>query len=463
MAQNEKPAAAKKVPFGGYYNRPLQNDDSLLTHVGPGTPCGEYMRRYWHPFLLSSELGELPVAVRLLGEDLVVFRDKSGRLGLLHKHCVHRGVSLEFGIIAERGIRCCYHGWHFDCDGTILDTPAEPDTSRIKSNFCQGAYQVREEYGLLFAYMGPPELTPDFPYYDSFSSPDLTVAPFRMILPCNWLQIVENAADPIHNAYLHAIMSASGNQFSAPFRVLPALDFVETPLGFLSMATRKVGEFVFIRAGELMLPNVAQFPSGNNKVENESVRAFSSTTRWAVPVDDHNSFYIGATHWDSRGGARSTSLDDYGVGKMPLLGQTADRPYQERQVEPGDYDAMVSPGPIVNRKSEHLGTTDRGVVMIRRMLASAIHTTREGNVPAIPRLPAGEASVRTYAHETVLRLPAADSLSDRKVLADFGRLAAKVFIDMDDIPAQRRDEVARERIERILHESCGTAKQTAQV
>ncbi len=462
MAQDDK-AAVKTKPFSGYYNRPLQNDDSLLTHVGPGTPCGEYMRRYWQPFLIASELGELPIAVRLLGEDLVVFRDKSGRLGLLHKHCVHRGVSLEFGIIAEHGIRCCYHGWHFDCDGTILDTPAEPDTSRIKNNFCQGAYQVREEHGLLFAYMGPPEHTPEFPYYDSFSDPHLTIAPFRMILPCNWLQIVENAADPIHNAYLHAIMSASGNQFSAAFKVQPALDFVETPLGFLSMATRKIRDFVFIRAGELMLPNVAQFPSGNNKVDSESVRAFSSTTRWAVPVDDHNSFYIGATHWDSRGGARSTSLDDYGVGKMPLLGQTADRPYHERQVEPGDYDAMVSPGPIVNRKSEHLGTTDRGVVMIRRMLANAINTTREGNVPAIPRLPAGETAVRTYAHETVLRLPAADGLVDRKVLADFGRRAAKVFIDMDDIPSNCRDEVARERIDAILRECCGGAAQAARV
>ena len=461
MAQ-ENNAAVKKTPFSGYYNRPPQGEDTLLTHVGPGTPCGEYMRRYWHPFLLSSELGELPIAVRLLGEDLVVFRDQSGRLGLLHKHCVHRGVSLEFGIIAEHGIRCCYHGWHFDCDGTILDTPAEPDSSRIKNNFCQGAYPVREEHGLIFAYMGPPEATPDFPFYDSFEGADLVVAPFRMPLPCNWLQIVENAADPIHNAYLHAIMSASGNQFSAPFKVPPALDFVETPLGFLSMATRKIRDFVFIRAGELMLPNVAQFPSGNNTVEKESVRAFCSTTRWAVPVDDNNSFYIGASHWDAHGAPRSTNLDDYGVGKMPLIGQTAERPYHERQVEPGDYDAMVSPGAIVNRKAEHLGTTDRGVVMIRRMLANAINTTRDGKVPAMPRLPVGEAPVRTYAHETVLRLPVAAGLTDHKALADFGRLAARVFIDMDDILAERRDEVARARIEKILREACAAVKQPVQ-
>src|ERR671912_2628501 len=122
-------AAAKKMPFAGYYNRAPEGEDALLARVGPGTPGGEYLRRYWHPFMLASELKDLPVAVRLLGEDLVVFRDKSGRLGLLHRHCAHRGASLEFGIIAERGIRCCYHGWHFDVDGTILDTPAEPPTS----------------------------------------------------------------------------------------------------------------------------------------------------------------------------------------------------------------------------------------------------------------------------------------------------------------------------------------------
>ena len=213
----------KSGPYNGYNTRPAAEDDSLLTKVGPGTPCGEYMRRYWHPFLLGSELKDLPLPVRLLGEDLVVFRDGSGRLGLLHRHCSHRGTSLEFGIIAERGIRCCYHGWHYDVDGTILDTPAEP-TGRIKGNFCQGAYHVREEHGLIFAYMGPPEAVPEFPVYDTYDHPqENRITPFKMNLPCNWLQIVENASDPMHNAFLHAIVS--GQQFSPAFKVLPQLDF----------------------------------------------------------------------------------------------------------------------------------------------------------------------------------------------------------------------------------------------
>ena len=131
---------------------------------------------------------------------------------------------------------------------------------------------------------------------------------------------------------------------------------------------------------------------------------------------------------------------------------------REWQMEPGDYDAMVSPGPIVNRKSEHLGTTDRGVVTIRRMLTHAINALRDGNTPAIPRLYPGESLVRTYAHEIVLRLPTTDGLADRQVLADFGRRAAKVFIDMDDIPDARRDAVARERIDVILRECCGVGE-----
>jgi phenylpropionate dioxygenase-like ring-hydroxylating dioxygenase large terminal subunit len=437
------------APYSGYYNRRPQDEDPLLTRVGPGTPCGEYLRRYWHPFMLASELKDLPVAVRLLGEDLVIFRDQSGRVGLLHRHCAHRGASLEFGIPAERGIRCCYHGWQFDVDGTILDTPAEP-TDRIKSRFIQGAYHVREAYGLLFAYMGPPESLPEFPIYDSFEYPDDNrLVPFNMHLPCNWLQIIENAADPIHNAFLHAIVS--GQQFSAAFKVLPQLDFPETPLGFLSMATRKVKDFVFVRASDIILPNVGQFPSGGNMVEQESFGIRPFLTRWAVPVDDTNSFYIGFCHLNSYNHSwiRSVRPEDYGVDRIPFIGQTGDRPYEERQREPGDYDAVSSQGPIANRKAEHLGTADRGVVLIRRMLAKAIAAMQAGETPAMPRLyPQGP--VRTYAHEAVVRIPADMNLDDPKALAEFGRRVAAVFIESDGVPPEERDQVAEAKIRRLF-------------
>ena len=161
---------AKASAYGGYAID-IPTSDTFLTSVGRGTPGGEYLRRFWHPFLIASELGDRPIAVRLLGEDLVVFRDKSGRLGLLHRQCIHRGASLEFGIPAQQGIICCYHGWQFDVDGTVLSTPAEPSSSRIGDQFFQGAYHVRELHELLFAYMGPADEVPPLPQYDTFAHP----------------------------------------------------------------------------------------------------------------------------------------------------------------------------------------------------------------------------------------------------------------------------------------------------
>jgi nitrite reductase/ring-hydroxylating ferredoxin subunit len=435
--------------YSGYHHRPATIEPNPLTQVGPGTAGGEYLRRYWHPIVLASEVKDLPKAIRILGEDLVIFRDRSGTIGLLHKHCIHRGASLEFGIPQERGIMCCYHGWQFDTNGQILSIGAEPDSSRIPSNFGQGAYPVREAHGLIFAYMGPPESMPAFPNYDTFSHPDdNALYPIKMTIPCNWLQIVENACDPIHNAYLHAIVS--GQQFSAAFKVLPALDFVETPLGFLSMATRHVKDKVYIRASDIILPNVAQFASGNNDASNECVNISCGLTRWVVPVDDHNSFYTGLAHYSGRTAAfQRADPSELGVDRMGFIGQTADRPYEERQMEPGDYDALVSQGAVANHRSEHLGTTDRGIVMFRRMLGRAMEAVRIGEAPDLPKL-YRDGPVRTYNHEVVLTLPTQSNITDMRTLGDFGRRAAQVVIDTDTLPPLEREAAAAGRIRQLL-------------
>jgi nitrite reductase/ring-hydroxylating ferredoxin subunit len=438
--------------YSGYHHRPASAEPNPLTQVGPGTAGGEYLRRYWHPIVLASEVGDLPKAIRMLGEDLVIFRDRSNAIGLLHKQCIHRGASLEFGIPQEHGIMCCYHGWQFDTNGKILSVGAEPETSRIPVNFGQGAYPIHEAYGLIFAYMGPPEQMPAFPYYDTFAHPgDNEVFPLKMTMPCNWLQVVENACDPIHNAYLHAIVS--GEQFSAAFKVLPALDFVETPLGFLSMATRHVDDKVYIRASDIIMPNVAQFASGNNDASIEMFNISCGLTRWVVPVDDHNCFYIGLSHFNERTNPfRRADPSDLGVDKMGFIGQTPDRPYEERQMEPGDYDAVVSLGSISNHKMEHLGTTDRGVVMIRRMLGRAIDAVKNGEVPAKPRL-YDHGPVRTYNHELVFMLPSQSNITDLRSLGDFGRRAAEIVIETDTLAPLEREATAGERIRKLLADS----------
>src|SRR6185295_12390917 len=154
--------------YSGYRHNRTVTEDPELTHVGPGTPCGEYLRRFWQPICFSDDLRDLPLHVTILGEELVAFRDFRGALGLLELHCPHRGTSLEFGLISTRGIRCCYHGWLFDVDGAILETPGEPAHSTLKDRLCHGAYPTHEYNGIMFAYMGPPEEQPPFSMYDSF-------------------------------------------------------------------------------------------------------------------------------------------------------------------------------------------------------------------------------------------------------------------------------------------------------
>jgi phenylpropionate dioxygenase-like ring-hydroxylating dioxygenase large terminal subunit len=170
---------------------------------------------------------------------LVVFRDLSGAVGLVELHCPHRGASLEYGRIGEHGIRCCYHGWLFAPDGAILETPGEPADSTLKDRLCHGAYPTHEHHGIVFAYMGPPDRQPPPPAYDSFVRRGYRVIPGQKYFwPCNWLQIMENAMDPAHTAFLHAIIS--GAAFTNEFGVLPELAFIETPVGMIYIAARRV-------------------------------------------------------------------------------------------------------------------------------------------------------------------------------------------------------------------------------
>src|SRR3982075_3613589 len=181
-----------------------QEANDLITRTGPEDPCGKLMRMYWQPAALVDELqGPRPVRpVRLLGENLVLFRDEQGRYGLIDRHCAHRGADLAFGRLENGGLRCAFHGWLFDVTGQCLETPAEPEGSSLCANIRQIAYPVLEKSGILFAYMGPGE-PPEFPHFDCFVAPDTHTFAFKGMIDCNWLQSLEVGVDPAHTSFLH--------------------------------------------------------------------------------------------------------------------------------------------------------------------------------------------------------------------------------------------------------------------
>jgi phenylpropionate dioxygenase-like ring-hydroxylating dioxygenase large terminal subunit len=383
-----------RTKFGGYFHRDVPAEDAALTHVGPGTPCGEYMRRYWQPVCFVDELKDLPHRIKLLGEELVVFRDKSGAVGVLELHCPHRGTSLEFGLIDERGIRCCYHGWLFAADGTILETPGEPAQSTLKDRLCHGAYPTHEAHGIVFAYLGPPDQRPPFPVYDSFVRPDYRAIPgLTYFYPCNWLQIMENAMDPAHTAFLHTIVS--GAAFTEEFGVLPELDFTETPIGMIYIATRRVGENVWARMVEAVLPNLQQVAPIWEDGQREHPFSGPMMSRWIVPIDDSNTRLLELRHVSETDGVTPPWWADRSMAP----GQIAAASYEAGQRRPGDYEAQVSQRPIAIHALEHLGATDRGVSMFRRQTRRGIQVVRAGGEPAGLCRDAG-AVVATYCNDT---------------------------------------------------------------
>ena len=315
---------------GAYHHRNVPSEDEELTHVGPGTPCGEYLRRFWQPVAVSDELKDLPLRIRIMGENLALYRDGTGRVGLLELHCAHRGTSLEFGQICERGIRCCYHGWLYDADGKILETPGEPPDSTLKDRLYHGAYPTIEYAGLVFAYMGPPDKKLDFSPYDCLTLPGHRLKTvLKHFYACNWLQTKENGMDPVHLGFLHAIEGNIG--FAGDFGTSAELDFRETPLGMTYISTRRVGDNVWVRTGEFINPNVHQFPAAGEGGERERYGP-PEETLWSVPVDDAETVIMGF---------RNVLESEVNEPVELSFGTLVERPYEERQRVPGDYDAQT--------------------------------------------------------------------------------------------------------------------------
>ena len=363
---------------GSAYGRPPQSSSKLLTEVGPGTPCGELMRRYWQPIAASADVQDSPRKVRVLGEDLVIFRDRSGRAGLLYPRCMHRGTSLYYGRIEAEGIRCCYHGWLFDVQGRCLDQPCEPDGGRHRENARQPWYPVQERYGFVFAYLGPPEKMPVLPLYDNLESlePDETywshVGGFGAtgddslsLVPYSWLHMNDNIMDPFHVQVLHSTFS--GIQFHQQFALMPKVDFFAVDHGVCYSAVRQLEDGQEVdRISSWLMPNIMSVPD----IQFRAGKA--SSVAWVVPVDDAS--YVMAMVMKLPQGAQRP--------RMLINGRSwGEMTEAERQRSPGDFEAQSGQGPISLHSEEHLVTSDRGVMMQRRILEKQIEAVAAGGDP----------------------------------------------------------------------------------
>ena len=428
--------------------------DRELTQVGPGTPGGEYLRRFWHPIALTSMVTDLPLRVRRLGEDLILFRDGEGNYGLLHLYCAHRNTSLEYGIIEQQGIRCCYHGWLFGTDGTILETPGEPSTSSIRKTHCQGAYPVVEHHGIVFAYFGPAAEMPPFPVFDTMRLPDDTMAPLLIPVPCNWVQVFENSADPFHVTFLHT--RVSGPQFQENLKLLPTVTYHERPTGQFYTSARKVGDLAWFRVHDHLLPNFSQ--NGGMHVEGNAPVYFVRTglTRWIVPVDDTNTLYVAWRHFNAE-------TDPYGKGKPELCGynsadfygQTDERDYERRQRSPGDYEAWIGQGETTVHAREIMAYTDKGVAAFRRRLRRAIRRLAEGTPP--PPMTAYGQPIPTYGGDTILRVPPTN-IDDVTLLEGLSHKIAAIYQSADDMSGQARIDHIRSGLRALEARGCDLAE-----
>ena len=277
-----------------------QND--LITRTNPGTAAGALLRRYWQPAALLDELaGNRPVKpVRLLGEDLVAFKDDKSRYGLIGRHCPHRGTDLAYGRLEDGGLRCAFHGWLFDVAGKCLQTPAEPDTSNLCANIKQKSYPVVEKSGILWAYLGPGE-PPAFPDFDCFVAPGTHTFAFKGMIDCNWLQSLEVGIDPAHTSFLHRFFEDedpdkgygrmfrdTSNDSEMPMTQImrefprPRIEIEPTGYGFRLATLREIGGGkAHVRVTNLIFPNAFIIPMSREM----------TIAQWHVPIDDTKHYW----------------------------------------------------------------------------------------------------------------------------------------------------------------------------
>ena len=355
-----------------------------LTRVGPGTPMGDLLRRYWHPIAPSDELNENDPTkeVRLLGEDLVLFRSTAGKLGLIEPSCPHRKANLSYGVPEPDGIRCAYHGWVFDAEGRCLDQPSEPAGSRFKDKVRIKAYPVQELGGLIFAYMGP-QPAPLLPRWDMLTWPRVRRVVEIHMVPANWLQCMENSLDPVHFEWLHRnfggyVAKQLGKEQESWLRDTANRGLHHERIGFdrfeygvmkRRIITGETEESEWWRVGHpVLFPNVLREGTGRR-------HAF----QYRVPIDDTHTLHLMIQVYLPQDGEE---LPDGGTTEW-RYGQvygTDGRVIREGIIQQ-DILAWTIQGPIMDRTSESLGMTDIGVIMYRRLLEEQMKVVADGGEP----------------------------------------------------------------------------------
>jgi nitrite reductase/ring-hydroxylating ferredoxin subunit len=397
------------------YGRQTPAPDYELTCVEPGSPMGELLRRYWQPVCPSDEVKDLPKKVKLLGEEIVVFRDGKGRLGALEPHCAHRGTSLEWGRVEAEGLRCCYHGWLYDTQGQCIDMACESEAFRKRMDIWQEAYPTMEYGGLVFVYMGPPGTQPLFPMYDIIDTryrDDVELRGLRVwgeysagyVKDCNWLQHYENIVDPFHLLVLHKMIS--GDQFvGAMMQGQPQLSLEKTSLGvrYRFVLDLPNGNRL-VRYVECVVPNIFLIANIHEPGTTPMRKDRASELSWVVPIDNETITGLSIVAWPRENGVAKADWTPRTAAEIPeRAGSSTRRSYEARQRRPDDLEAQEGQRPIAVHALENLGTTDVGVVMLRRMLREQIRLVADGGDPMNTwRDPDANHKIATHSWNTVL-------------------------------------------------------------
>jgi len=398
-------------------------DNERITRVGRGTPGGELLRRYWLPAALSAELSEPdgePVEVRLLGEDLVAFRDTNGKVGLIDAYCPHRLAPMFYGRNEECGLRCVYHGWKFDVNGKCTEVPNEPPDSPMKEKVRMLSYPTYEGGGIVWAYMGPADKKPPVPDYEWTRVPATHRHVSKTFEACNYLQALEGGLDTSHSSFLHNNRLGDNRQLRQRDRA-PRLDVYPTDYGYHYVSTRKAAEDgSYVRIYQYLMPS-QQLRGGvvGARERNEPPKIDGHI--W-VPIDDSNTYVYNLMYgYDQSVRITEEYAEEFeafsGRGKSDLIPGTfklkqnpgnkylIDRKVQKTQTYTGikglntqDFalqEAMGGTDRIVDRSREYLGTADRAIIEMRKLMLEATHEVEAGRDPRGIN-PAAYRSVRPY-------------------------------------------------------------------